>query len=300
MAPPRLAIARELRDATRPIVALESTLIAHGLPYPTNVETALAAEAAVREVGAIPATIAVWEGVPTIGLTRAQIEDLAQRDKVMKASRRDLSQAIAHGRTAATTVAATMALAHQAGIRIFATGGIGGVHPDPFDVSADLMELARTPVLVVCSGAKNLLDLPKTLEVLETQGVPFVCYRCSTVPAFYLTTSDIESHSIANDVNEVSRWFQAHREYGGGSGMVLAQPVPLEFALFPAMFTEALIIAEERAAAQSIQGPAVTPFILAQLAELTDGETLRANQALIVANARLAAEVAMAEAGLDD
>jgi len=206
--------------ANRPVVALESTLIAHGLPFPVNVETALAAEAAIRDVGAIPATIAILEGRPTIGLTTSQIQELAQSSNVLKVSRRDLGYAIANRRTAATTVAATMALAHMAGIRVFATGGIGGVHPDPiapFDISADLLELARTPVLVVCAGAKNILDLPKTLEVLETQGVPVVGYRTNDFPAFYLRSSGLTLSARAESPHEVAAIFKAHWEFGGGS-----------------------------------------------------------------------------------
>src|SRR5262249_4991764 len=171
--------------AGRPVVALESTLIAHGLPWPVNLETARAAEAAVREEGAVPATIAVWQGRPTVGLTDAELEELARADDVLKASRRDLATAVAQRRTAATTVAATMFLAHSAGIRLFATGGIGGAHRDaahPWDVSADLVELARTPVAVVCAGAKSILDIPRTLEILETQGVPVVGYGTDEFP----------------------------------------------------------------------------------------------------------------------
>jgi len=283
--------------ANRPVVALESTLIAHGLPFPVNVETALAAEAAIRDVGAIPATIAILEGRPTIGLTTSQIQELAQSSNVLKVSRRDLGYAIANRRTAATTVAATMALAHMAGIRVFATGGIGGVHPDPiapFDISADLLELARTPVLVVCAGAKNILDLPKTLEVLETQGVPVVGYRTNDFPAFYLRSSGLTLSARAESPHEVAAIFKAHWEFGGGSGMVLAQPITENVALNREFFDTALKQAELLAAQAGIHGPALTPFLLARLAELTSGASLVANQALITANARLAAEIAVA------
>jgi pseudouridine-5'-phosphate glycosidase len=285
----------------RPVVALESTLIAHGLPWPINLETARAAEAAVRAEGATPATVAVLHGRPTVGLTGAEIEHLARPAPdpgVLKASRRDLAAAIVAGAFAATTVASTMYLAHRAGIHIFATGGIGGVHPArpttaAFDVSADLTELARTPVAVVCAGAKSILDLAATLEVLETSSVPVVGYATAEFPAFYVRSSGLPVSSRVESPQAAARLLRAHWELGG-AGIVLAQALPEEQALDPRRFAEALAGAEREAARKAIRGPATTPFLLARLAELTNGETLRANQALIVANARLAARVARA------
>ena len=287
--------------AGRPVVALESTLIAHGLPWPTNLETASAAEATVWAAGAVPATIAVWQGVPTIGLSPAQIEWLARPEhapEVAKASRRDLASAVAEQRTAATTVAATMALAHLAGISVFATGGIGGAHRDPqqpFDISADLHELGRTPVLVVCAGAKSILDLPRTLEILETLGVPVVGYRTSDFPAFYVRSSGLPVSASVQSPAEAATLFAAHRLWGGG-GAVLAQPLAIEHALPASEFARVLQKAEQ--AAVGVRGPALTPFLLKKLAEMTGGRTLTANRELIVANARLAAEVAVVLAGM--
>jgi pseudouridine-5'-phosphate glycosidase len=278
----------------RPVVALESTLIAHGLPFPTNVETAEEAERAVRAGGAVPATVAVWEGRPTVGLSREQIAALARMTGVLKASRRDLATAVVKRKTAATTVAATMHLAHAAGIAVFATGGTGGAHRDagePFDISADLVELARTPVLVVCAGAKSILHLPRTLEILETLGVPVVGYRTDTLPAFYVRDSGLPLPARADDPAEAARLFTAHRSLGG-AGMVLAQPVDEGVALPSEEFDSALRVAEAEAAAKGVRGAALTPFLLGRLAALTGGRSLRANRALIVANARLAAEVA--------
>jgi pseudouridine-5'-phosphate glycosidase len=294
---PVLDVRPEVRDALqagRPVVALESTLIAHGLPWPRNLDTARAAEAAVREEGAVPATIAVWEGRLTIGLSEEQLLGLAQGTDVLKASRRDLAVAVAHGRTAATTVAATMFLAHRAGIRLFATGGIGGAHRDTtstWDISADLIELARTPVAVVCAGAKSILDIPRTLEILETHGVLVVGYGTNEFPAFYLRSSDAPVTTRADDAEQAARLLAAHWALEG-AGVVVAQPLAPEEALEPGELERALAEAEGQASAAGIRGPAVTPFLLARLAELTEGRTLRANQTLVVANARLAARIA--------
>lgn len=281
-------------SAGQPVVALESTLIAHGLPWPTNLETALEAEEAVRAAGAVPATIAIWYGQATAGLTHDQLQELAQARGVYKASRRDLGAAVGLKRLAATTVSATMAIAQHAGIRVFATGGIGGAHREPmFDISADLGELARTPVLVVCSGAKSILDLPRTLEVLETLGVPVMGFQTDDFPAFYVQGSRGKVSCRVENAAEAAAVFQAHRQLGGG-GAVLCQPCPAELAVSPEVFNTALGQAELDAMAEGIHGPALTPFLLARLAELTNGQTLAANRALIVANARLAAEVALA------
>jgi pseudouridine-5'-phosphate glycosidase len=288
---PRVAAALQER---RPVVALESTLLAHGLPWPINLETARVAEEAVRREGAEPATIAVWQGRPKIGLTEPELEELAQKKDVLKASRRDLAFAVAQGRTAATTVAATMFLAHKAAIRLFATGGIGGAHRGEahyWDVSADLLELARTPVAVVCAGAKSILDVPRTLEILETHSVPVVGYRTDKFPAFYVHSSGGPVMARVDTPKEAAAFLAAHWELEG-AGVVLAQPLPGDLALDPEEFARALIKAESQAAAADIHGKELTPFLLARLAEVTEGKTLRANQALVVANARLAAQVA--------
>jgi pseudouridylate synthase len=298
-AAPVLAIAPEVAaalNAKRAVVALESTLIAHGFPWPLNLETAREAEAAVRSEGAVPATIAVWQGRPTVGLDQAQLESLARDPDVIKASRRDLAFVISQGRTAATTVAATMFLAHLGGIRLLATGGIGGVHRgagETFDISADLMELARTPVCVICSGGKSILDIPKTLEVLETQGVPVIGYGTDEFPAFYLKSSGEKLDAQVDAPDQAARLLQTHWTLRG-AGVVLAQPPPAEMALRPEAFTVALELAEKEAAMKHVKGKALTPFLLARLAQHTEGKTLAANHALIVENARLAAKIAIA------
>lgn len=277
----------------RPVVALESTLIAHGLPHPINLRTALESEAAVRETGAVPATIAVLDGRPTVGLTADELQRLATEPGVLKASRRDLAAAIALGKTAATTVSATMALAHLAGIHVFATGGIGGVHRgSPWDVSADLTELARTPVAVVCAGAKSLLDLHSTLEYLETHGVPVLGFGCDEFPAFYLTTSCSRVPHRVDDAVTAAKLITAHWRLDGG-GVVIAQPPPRELAIEPALFSQWLAEAESRANFARIAGPSLTPFILKQIAEMSDGRTVELNRSLIVANGRLAGIIAV-------
>lgn len=300
MATGEVRVSAEVRAALaggRPVVALESTLIAHGLPYPVNRETAAAAEAAVREAGAVPATVAVWEGVPAVGLSPEQIDALATRTDVLKAARRDLGPAVALRKTAATTVSATMALARAAGVRVFATGGVGGVHrappgDAPSDVSADLSDLGRVPVLVVCAGAKNILDLPRTLEWLETAGVPVLGYRTSDFPAFYLAKSGLPVAHRIDSAAEAARAFAVHASLGGG-GVLLARPVDAAVALTEPEWRNALMRAEEAAERANVRGPAVTPFLLARIAEFTGGKSLAANRALIVANARLAAETAV-------
>jgi pseudouridine-5'-phosphate glycosidase len=282
--------------AGTPVVALESTLIAHGLPWPDNLETARAAEAAVRAEGAVPATVAVLHGRPTVGLSAPEIEALARTRDAHKASRRDLAAAVAAGRTAATTVAATMHLAHRAGVRLFATGGIGGVHRGAeasWDVSADLHELARTPVAVVCAGAKNILDIRRTLEVLETYGVPVVGYGTDRFPEFYVHPGSEPAPHRADDPAAAAALLAAHWALGG-AGVILARPPDPGLALAPDEFHAALAEAERQATAAGVRGPALTPFLLARLAEITGGKTLRANRALVVGNAGLAALVAAA------
>ena len=285
------------RAEGRPVVALESTLIAHGLPWPANLETAREAEAVVRAGGAIPATVAVWRGVPTVGLSNEQLAELARAEGAFKASRRDLGAAVALKRLAATTVSATMTLAHAAGVMVFATGGIGGAHrEDDFDISADLAELARTPVLVVCAGAKSILHLPRTLELLETLGVPVLGFRTDEFPAFYVANSRLPVSCRVESAAEAAEAFAAHVRMGGG-GAVLARPCPAEVAVPVAEFDHWLATAEADARAAGAMGAKLTPFLLARLAELSGGRTLAANRALVVANARLAAEVAGALMG---
>ncbi len=279
----------------RPVVALESTLIAHGLPWPLNLDTAHGAEEAVRSAGALPATIAVLHGRPTIGLTDGELRALAQGEGVIKASRRDLAGAIVQRRTASTTVAATMLLAHLAGIRVFATGGIGGAHRDGhnWDISADLDELSRTPVAVVCAGAKSILDIPRTLEILETQGVPVVGFGTDEFPAFYVHTSGDPVTARVDTPAEAAEFCRVHWALGG-AGLVLAQPVEKHFALDPDNFVTALSSAEQQALGVGVRGKELTPFLLSRLAEITEGQTLKANHSLVISNSRLAAQLACA------
>ncbi len=279
----------------RAVVALESTLITHGLPYPANVETALAMEAAVRKAGAVPATIAILNGKITVGLTGDQIEALARAKNVRKCSRRDFAIAIGLGENAATTVAGTMIVAHKAGIRLFATGGIGGVHRGhPFDVSADLMELGRTPVAVVCSGAKSILDLPLTLEVLETQGVPVIGIGTDTLPAFYTRSSGLAIDACIETPAQAASIIRAADQFGAQHGILFTVPVPAADEL-PFETAEAAIRqATDEAEAQGIHGKEITPYVLARVADLTEGESRRANVALLVNNARTAGEIAVA------
>jgi pseudouridine-5'-phosphate glycosidase len=295
----------EVQEAVQrggPVVALESTLICHGLPWPLNLETARLAEAAVRAEGAVPATIAVLDGVPTVGLSDDDLEKLAARKDVLKASRRDLAAAVANRVTAATTVAATMMLAQRAGIRLFATGGIGGAHRDsshPWDISADLSELARTSVAVICAGAKSILDIPRTLEILETAGVPVVGFRTDQFPAFYVQSSGERITARVDTPRQAAELFRAHWDFGG-NGVVLAQPIDPHVALEPDAFMTALSFAEQEAVGVGVRGKELTPFLMSRLAEITEGQTLRANHALVIANARLAAQVARAYAALPD
>jgi len=289
--------------ANAPVVALESTVIAHGLPRPHNLGTALEMEAAVRRAGALPATVAVLDGRLVVGLTEVQIAFIAKTAEVAKASSSDLSAILASRRTGATTVAATVFIAARAKIGIVATGGIGGAHrgsESTFDVSADLTELARTPVTVVCSGAKVILDLPKTVEILETLGVPVVGYSTSEFPAFYSRESGLPLQHRVDTEDEAARLMCVHRDLGrlalGGTsaGMLIVNPPPARKAL-PRDQVEALIsraVAEAEAA--GIRGKAVTPFLLKRLADDSAGKTLETNIALLVANASLAARIAVA------
>lgn len=285
---------RAALQSGQPIVALESTVISHGLPYPHNLDLARAMEDEIRAAGAVPATIGVAGGVPTVGLAPEEIERFARAAGVLKLARRDIAYAVAMRRDGATTVAATMALAAAAGIAVFATGGIGGVHRgarESWDVSADLTELARTPVLVVCAGAKAILDLPATLEYLETAGVPVVGLAADEFPAFYSAASGLPIPARVETVAEAATVWRAHRALGTG-GMLLAVPPPAEVALARDTVETAIARALARAHAAGVRGQAVTPFLLAAVAEETHGESVRTNVALLRQNARIAALLA--------
>jgi pseudouridine-5'-phosphate glycosidase len=282
--------------AQHPVVVLESTVIAHGLPYPHNRDVAYVLETIVSEQGALPATLGVIGGRPTIGLSHAEIERFAQGKAVLKLSRRDLAMAIATGRDGATTVAGTMVLAHAAGIEVFATGGIGGVHRgarETWDVSNDLTELGRTPVLVVCAGAKSILDLPATLEVLETLGVPVIGYRTDEFPAFYSRSSGLKLTASANTPEEVAAIWRTHRALHGG-GMLLAVPPPTADALPAAEVEVAIANALDAAKRAGIHGAQVTPFLLQAVQQETGGHSLQTNIALLKNNAQVASDVAVA------
>lgn len=282
-------------DTEQPVVALESTLITHGLPHPKNLDVALALEAVVREAGAVPATIAILSGQITVGLTDEQLVYLAKAENVRKCSRRDLPIAVGQGEDGATTVAGTMIVAHMAGIRVFATGGIGGVHRGhPFDVSADLLELGRTPVTVVCAGAKAILDLPLTLEVLETQGVPVIGYGTEEFPAFYTRSSGLPVDVRCDTPQEVAAVVRARDDLNLLGGTLVTVPVPPEDELSAAEAEVAIATALAEAEAQGIKGKAVTPFLLARVSELTGEASLRANMALLLNNARVASAIAVA------
>ena len=288
--------------AGAPIVALESTIISHGMPYPENVATALRVEAAVRAAGAIPATIAILGGRLKAGLSRDEIERLGKAGlAVTKASRRDLPRLVAEGMDGATTVAATMIVAALAGIRVFATGGIGGVHRGAersFDISADLEELGRTEVAVICAGAKSILDLPKTLEYLETKGVPVIGYRTGEFPAFYTTRSGLALEERAETPVQIAARMKAKWGLGLGGGVVIANPVPENMAMDAKLIGATIEIALAAAEATGIKGKEVTPFLLAKVKELTGGESLESNIALVLNNAELASKIAVEYAKL--
>ncbi|QLF70698.1 pseudouridine-5'-phosphate glycosidase [Peteryoungia desertarenae] len=280
-----------------PIVALESTIITHGMPYPGNLEMARSVEDIIRENGAVPATIAVMDGTLHIGLEAEQLEKLAQAKSVMKVSRADLAFAIAERRTGATTVAATMIAAARAGISVFATGGIGGVHrgaEENFDISADLEEFVKTPVIVVCAGAKAILDIPKTLEVLETRGVPVVTFGSEQFPAFWSRDSGLKSPLSLDSPAAIANFQKTRDQLGVDGGMLIANPVP-ETDEIPREEMEIYISrALANADREDVTGKAVTPFLLDNIFHLTGGRSLRTNIALVENNARLAAEIAVA------
>ncbi len=286
---------RTALNARTPIVALESTLITHGLPRPVNLEVAQRLEALVRENGATPATIAILDGELYAGLEPDQLERLANADNVRKVSRRDLPIVVAQKSHGATTVAATMWVAAQAGIKVFATGGIGGVHRgQPFDVSADLPELAQTPVVVVCAGAKAILDLPLTLEWLETHGVPVLGYGTDTFPAFYSRSSGLPVDARCDTAEDAARIIRAKFDLGLQGGVLIGVPVPEEYAVVPEDIEPAIRQALKMAEAENIRGKAITPFLLQHVSELTKGESQKANIALLENNAHVAAQIARA------
>jgi len=293
---PRVA---EALSQGRPVVALESTIISHGFPYPANVECALRAEECVREEGAEPATIAILGGRLKIGIDREQIEYLATAgpERIVKASRRDIGVVVSRGGDGATTVAATMLVAAIAGIRVFATGGIGGVHRGAhrtFDVSADLLELSRTPVCVVCAGAKSILDIGLTLEVLETYGVPVLGFQTDEFPAFYARTSGFAVDARFETAEQVAAVLQAQDDLGLCGGTVVANPIAQKHAIDAETLAGWTDAALRQADAAGVSGKAVTPFLLAQLHALSDGATEAANKELVYSNARLAARICAA------
>ena len=283
-------------EAGKPVVALESTIISHGMPYPQNVETALKVEEIIREHGAVPATIAILGGRLKAGCTKEEIEHLGKKGlAVTKVSRRDLPVIVAKGEDGATTVATTMLIAHMAGISVFATGGIGGVHrgaETTMDISADLEELAQTPVMVVCAGAKAILDLPLTLEYLETKGVPVLGYGTEELPAFYTRHSGLKVDYRLDTPAELAAAYRAQRDMGLKTGMLVTNPIPEEYSMPADVINQAIDQALEEAKAQGIHGKETTPFLLAKVKELTGGDSLDANIQLVVNNARLAAAVA--------
>ena len=282
-------------DAGKPVVALESTIISHGMPYPQNVETALKVEQIIRDNGAVPATIAIIGGKLKAGCTPEEIEYLGkQGQKVAKASRRDLAALCARGADGATTVTTTMIIAHMAGIKVFATGGVGGVHrgaETTMDISADLEELAHTPVMVVCAGAKSILDLGLTLEYLETHGVPVIGYGTDELPAFYTRKSGFGVDYRVDSPEELAAMFSVQRELGFG-GMLVTNPIPEEYSMDPDVINGAITEAIEQAKQNGIHGKATTPFLLAKVKELTGGDSLDSNIQLVFNNAKLAAQTA--------
>ena len=303
---PHLALSAEVAEALevgRPVVALESTIISHGFPYPANVECALECERIAREEGVVPATVALLGGRLRAGLAAGEIEYLGSTLGIAKASRRDIPVLAAAGADGATTVAGTMLVAALAGIRVFATGGLGGVHrgaESSMDVSADLLELGRTEVAVVCAGAKSVLDLALTLEVLETQGVPVIGYRTDEFPAFYTRSS---GHSVdwrLDTPEQIAEVLRARAELGIGGGTVIANPIPVEYELDAQDVDAWTNTALAEATAGGVHGKAVTPFLLARIHELSAGASEEANKQLVYNNVRLAARIAVALAGHTD
>ena len=295
-----ITLSPEVAEAKKngtPIVALESTIITHGMPYPQNLEVARQVENDIREKGAVPATMAVIEGTLHAGLTDSQLEALAQAKDVAKISRADMAVIMAQGRTGATTVAATMIAAHLAGISVFATGGIGGVHKgaeESFDVSADLTELGHTPVTVVAAGAKAILDVPKTLEVLETNGVPVIAYGQDSFPAFWSAQSDLTAPLRMDNAADIAAAHKMRGAMGLPGGQLVANPIPAADEIPAEELAPVIAQATKEAEDQGVTGKGVTPFLLQRIFELTEGRSLVANIALVRNNARLAADIAAA------
>ena len=299
-----LVIGNEVKaalEAGQPVVALESTIISHGMPYPENVQTALEVERIVREHGAVPATIAILGGKLRAGLTPDEIDYLGRRGReVAKVSRRDIPVIVARDQDGATTVASTMIIAAMAGIQVFATGGIGGVHrggQDTMDISADLEELANTPVMVICAGAKSILDLGLTLEYLETKGVPVIGYGTDELPAFYTRESGFSVDAEADSPEELATIWRTKRELGLAGGMLVANPIPEEYSMDPDVISKAIRDALDEADELGVKGKESTPFLLAKIAEITGGDSLASNIRLVYNNVALGAETAAKLAG---
>jgi len=283
----------EALSHNQPIVALESTVITHGLPYPQNIQLARDMENEIKKLGCVPATIAIIEGKVCIGIDESQLDHLVNMKELVKVSLRDIASAIQNRKSGGTTVAGTLVIAQAAGIKVFATGGIGGVHRGSiFDVSADLGQLARSQLVVVCAGAKAILDIPATLEVLETYGVPVIGYRTNEFPAFYSTSSGMPVSARVDSAEEVAELASRHWELGLKSAILLAVPPPAEVALEKETVESAIQVALDEAQTHQIHGQAVTPYLLTRVSELTGGKSLEVNLALLKNNARVAAEVA--------
>lgn len=296
-----IVVSMEVKQAlqqNKPVVALESTIISHGMPYPQNVETALNVERIVRENGAVPATIAIIGGKPTVGITAEEIDHLGKKGlAVTKASRRDIPVLAAKGEDGATTVAATMIIAAMAGVKVFATGGIGGVHrgaETSMDISADLEELARTDVAVICAGAKSILDLGLTMEYLETKGVPVLGYQTEELPAFYTRSSGYKVNYRIDSPLEVAKIIAAQRDLELHGGMVIANPIPEEYAMEESVIHTAIQDALQEADKLGIKGKEITPFLLDKIQKLTDGKSLASNIQLVYNNVKLGAQIASA------
>ena len=296
----RMDYSKEVRDALtdgKPLVALESTIMTHGMPFPENLETALSVESIIREESVVPATIAILKGRIKIGLEHEELKELAEDSEAIKVSRRDLASALVRQQNGGTTVSGTMICAHKAGIRVFVTGGIGGVHRDfeqTLDVSADLEELSRTPVAVVCAGVKSILDIPRTLEYLETKGVPVIGFGCDEFPAFYTPFSGIKAPLRMNLPEETARCMKTHWDLGLGGGLLIANPLFEEKALDPDLLQQVVEESLKSAEDQKISGKDITPFVLEQIVQKTGGASLEANIALIQSNARVGAGIARA------
>ena len=293
-----IRISQEVQEALKnhqPVVALESTIISHGMPYPKNVETALRVEKTIRESGAIPATIGIINGEPVVGMSPEEIEEFGKRKGIAKVSRRDIPVIMATKQWGATTVAATMIFAQEAGIEVFVTGGIGGVHRhgnETFDISADLQELAKTNVTVVCAGAKAILDLPLTMEYLETMGVPVIGYQTKELPAFYTRESGISLEISMDNAHDIASTIQFKRKLHLDGGVLVVNPIPTLYAMDRKVIDEAIQNALQEADEQGIKGKEVTPFLLKRVSELTQGASLESNIQLVLNNARVGSEIA--------